>query len=271
MAVGDLALPVDWSSALRGVHCVVHTAARVHVMQESHGQPLEAFRAVNLLATQRLAEAAAQAGVQRLVFLSSLKVHGERTVSGSPFTVRNSPAPADAYAMSKWEAEQALWQVAARTGLEVVVLRPPLVYGPGVKANFRRLMGWVARGVPLPLGRVDNARSLVGLDNLIDVLLLCAHHKRAAGETFLVSDGADPSTPALIRAIAQAMRRPARLVPMPPQWLRAAAGLAGFSAEVERLTDSLQVDIGHTRHGLGWSPRWSLAQGLQGTVQEFLR
>ncbi|MFC3685189.1 UDP-glucose 4-epimerase family protein [Hydrogenophaga luteola] len=267
-AVGDLGPETDWGQSLKGVDCVVHCAARVHMLQDTDPDPLQSYRRVNVDGSRSLAVAAASAGVRRLVFLSSLKVHGERTAPGHPFTSDMTPAPEDAYGQSKWEAELALQDVARRTGLELVVVRPPLVYGPGVKANFLKLMKAVARGTPLPLGAVDNRRSLLALDNLTDLLHLCVEHPAAAGHTFLASDGLDLSTPDLVRALARAMGRPARLWPVPVAWLRMAGKLLGRGPQIDRLIGSLQVDIGHTRRVLGWTPRLAVEQGLRLAVQD---
>lgn len=267
-AVGDLGPGTDWGQSLQGVDCVVHCAARVHMVHDTDPDPLQSFRRVNVEGSRFLAIAAAAAGVRRLVFLSSLKVHGERTEPGHPFTSDMAPAPEDAYGQSKWEAEQALHEVAASTGLELVVVRPPLVYGPGVKANFLRLMNAVARGTPLPLGSVDNRRSLLALGNLTDLLLQCVEQPAAAGHSFLVSDGHDLSTPDLVRAIARALGRPARLWPVPVAWLHMAGKLLGRSPQIDRLIGSLQVDIGHTRQVLGWTPRLTVEQGLRLAVQD---
>ena len=213
--IGDIGADTDWAAALQGVSCIVHCAARVHVMQDTEADPLAAFRRVNVEGTRHLARSAAQAGVQRLVFLSSLKVLGEQTAPGLRFNSLTPPAPEDAYGRSKWEAEQALWAISERTGLEVVVVRPPLVHGPGVKANFLRLMQAVARGLPLPFGQVHNQRSLLALGNLTDLLQLCTRHPDAPGQVFLASDDQDVSTPELVRELAAAMGRPPRLLPVP--------------------------------------------------------
>lgn len=269
--VGDIDGETHWREALRDIECVVHCAARVHVMEDRSSDPLAAFRTVNVEGTKRLAQQAVEAGVRRLVFISSLKVLGEATSPGQPFLAHSIPQPADPYGRSKWEAETALRAIGEASGLEVVVIRPPLVYGPGVKANFARLVQAVARGIPLPFRSVDNRRSLVGLDNLTDLITLCIQHPSAAHQTFLVADGVDTSTPELIQAIAQAMGRPARMWRVPVGWLRLAGRLSGQGAQVERLTGSLQADIGHTREVLGWTPRVSLQQGLQRVVQDFLK
>ncbi|PKO30050.1 MAG: UDP-glucose 4-epimerase [Betaproteobacteria bacterium HGW-Betaproteobacteria-9] len=269
--IGNIDSDTDWAAALQGVSSIVHCAARVHVMQDTEADPLAAFRRVNVGGTRRLAHSAAQAGVRRLVFLSSLKVLGEQTAPGLRFNSLTPPAPEDAYGRSKWEAEQALWAVSKRTGLEVVVVRPPLVHGPGVKANFLRLMQAVARGLPLPFGQVHNQRSLLALGNLTDLLQLCTRHPDAPGQTFLASDDQDISTPDLVRELAAAMERPPRLLPVPVSWLRWAGRLTGRLHQIERLIGSLQVDIGHTREVLDWSPRLTLQQGLRLTVQGFTR
>ena len=261
-AVGDLGPDTDWGRNLLGVDCVVHCAARVHMLNDAAADPLQAFRRVNVEGSRSLAIAAAAAGVRRLVFLSSLKVHGEQTEPGRPFTPDLPARPEDAYGLSKWEAEQVLREVSARTGLELVVVRPPLVYGPGVKANFLRLMQLVARGWPLPFGAVDNRRSLIALGNLTDLLQVCTVHPGAAGQVFLASDDHDLSTPDLIRRIARSLNRPARLWPVPVPWLRTAGRLAGRSPQIERLIGSLQVNIGHTKQVLGWTPRLTVDQAM---------
>lgn len=269
--VGNLSAQTHWTAALAGVQVVLHLAGRAHVMHEHASDPLAAFRSTNTAATLHLARQAAQAGVRRFVFVSSVKVHGERTTAGRPFDESMAPAPEDAYAISKHEAEQGLRQLAAETGLEVVIVRPPLVYGPGVKANFAALVAAIARGRPLPLGAIDNRRSLVALDNLVDLLLICLEHPGAANQTFLVSDGEDLSTAELARRLGVAIGRPARLLPVPPALLRAGARLMGRGAAAQRLCDSLQVDIRKARSLLAWSPPISVAEGLQRTVQRMGR
>ncbi len=264
--VGDIGTATDWSEALVGVDCVVHLAARTHVMRDTTADPLAKYRRVNVEATMALARAAAAARIRRLVFLSSIKVNGERTAN-NPFTEDDAPRPEDAYGISKWEAEQALWEIAGETKLEVVVLRAPLVYGPGVKGNFLRLMNAIARGVPLPLASVHNHRSLIYVGNLVAALRCCIERPAAAGKTFLVADDADVSTPELIRAIAAALDVPARLVPFPPALLYAVATLLGKTASVSRLTGSLQLDSRRIRHELGWRPEYALKQGLAETAQ----
>ena len=271
VVVGEVGAQANWSAALLGVDCVIHCAARAHVMLETEVDALAAYRAVNVAGTRCLAKQAAKMGVRRLVFLSSIKVNGQRTALGAPFCVNGSPRsvrddelnPEDPYGISKWEAEQALWVVSAQTGLEVVIVRPPLVYGPGVKGNLLCLLRWVARGVPLPLGAVHNQRSLVGRSNLVDLLLHCAEHPAAAGQTFLASDGYDLSTPQLIRLMAKGMNRPTRLLPVPVALLQAGGSLLGKRGEIDRLVGSLQVDIDNTQVKLGWSPPVSVEDGIR--------
>jgi len=262
--VGPMDSQTDWTEALRGCNSVIHAAARVHVMNEASADPLSEFRRVNVEGTQNLARQAAAAGVRRFVFVSSIKVNGESTEARRPYSAHDTPEPLDAYGVSKAEAEQGLMGIAAESGMEVVVVRPPLVYGPGVKANFASLMSAVERGVPLPLGAVtDNRRSLVALDNLVDLLLTCVDHPAAANQIFLASDGEDLSTTELITRIGQAIGQPARLLPLPPKWLKIGARLMGREAMAQRLLGSLQVDISHTREALGWTPPISVDEGLR--------
>lgn len=255
----------DWAEALTGVDTVVYLAARVHVMDETARDALALYRQVNVAGTERLAEMAAAAGARRFVFLSSVKVHGEE--SAEPYSEESIPAPLDPYGLSKWEAEQALGRIAQKTGLEMVILRPPLVYGPGVKANFLNLMKIVARGIPLPLASIDNRRSLIYLGNLVDAIFTAVTHPRAAGRTYLVSDGEDVSTPELVRRIATALCRSSQLMPVSPALMRLAGRLTGKTAVVDRLLGSLVVDSGKIRQELGWRPPFSMAEGLRTTVQ----
>ncbi len=265
--VGDITPQTDWSRALVGVDTVIHLAARVHVMQERAANPLAEFRRVNVAGTEQLARSAAAAGVKRLVYVSSIKVNGEATRGGYKFTEEDKPAPEDPYGVSKWEAEQALRQIASETGLEVVTVRPPLVYGPEVKGNFAQMLRAVRKGVPLPLASVRNRRSLVYVGNLADALIACATHPDAAGQTYLISDGVDVSTPELLRQLANGMGLQARLVPFPPTLLHAVAALLGKGGQADRLIGSLQVDSGKIRRELNWLPPYSLQQGLQATAQ----
>jgi UDP-glucose 4-epimerase len=265
----DLSVPVDWRPALAGCDVVIHLAARVHMMREQLADPLSVYRAVNVDATMRLARQAAELGTRRFVFVSSVKVNGERTTDRA-FSAGDVPQPEDAYGKSKLEAEQALQEWSARSGVELVIVRPPLVYGQGVRANFLRLMQLVQSGVPLPLGSVHNLRSMVALDNLVDFLLLCAAHPAAAGSVWMVSDQQDVSISQLIRLIARAMNKPARLFPVPPGLLAASAAILGRRAAAGRLLDSLQVDAGPAVARLGWTPPLDVENGIRRTVAHFL-
>ena len=260
---GDLEHVTDWSLALGGVSAVVHCAARVHVMKDTEANPLTAFRVVNLVGTLNLARQAAALGVKRFVFISSVKVNGESTSPGRAFTEADAAAPKDAYGQSKHEAEQSLRQLSADTGMEVVIIRPPLVYGPGVRANFAALMRAVQRGWPLPLGAVHNQRSLVALDNLVDFIATCIKHPQAANQTFLVSDGHDLSTTELVRSMAQAARVTARLLPVPVWALQSGASLLGKGDAMQRLCANLQVDMSKACNLLGWVPHVSVEEGLK--------
>lgn len=266
----ELGASADWSPLVEGCAAVVHAAARVHVMRETASDSLAEFRRVNVDGTLALARHAARAGVRRFIFLSSIKVNGEETTPGRPFGHDDVPAPMDPYGISKLEAERGLRDLEAKTGMEVVVIRPPLVYGPGVKANFRRMMRWVSRGVPLPFGAIRNKRSLVALDNLLDLVGTCLEHQAAAGEVFLVSDGEDLSTPELLERVGRALGRPPRLVPVPATLLRLGARLVGNSDLARRLCGSLQVDVSRTRGLLGWSPPVGVDEALRRTARYFL-
>lgn len=264
VVVGNLDVSTDWRPALAGCDAVVHLAARVHVMNDTAQDPLALYRETNTEATLNLARQAAQAGVRRFVFISTIKVNGEGR--DAPYRETDAPAPQDTYAISKWEAEQGLRRIAQDTGLEVVVLRPPLVYGPGVKANFQHLLRTVARGWPLPLGAIRNRRSLLYLGNFVDAIRVCVEHPDAAGQTFLLDDGQAVSTPELVRAVARAMGRPARLLPVPVGVLGFMGTLLGKRAAVVRLTGSLHVDSSAIRSRLGWEPPYSMEAGLTATV-----
>lgn len=268
--VGDMGDAQDWRAALAGVSAVVHTAARVHILSDKSSDPLHDFRRVNVKGTADLARQAAVTGVRRFVFLSSVKVNGEFTEAGQPFTADDVPAPEDHYGVSKHEAEQVLRQIAAETGMEVVIIRPPLVYGPGVKANFESMMRWLARGVPLPLAAVnENRRSLVALDNLVDLIVTCLNHPAAANQTFLVSDGEDLSTAQLLKRTGTAMGHPARLFYMPPTLLKLGATVLNKPGIYQRLCGSLQLDIAKTRQLLGWTPPVSVDGGLRRAAEGF--
>jgi nucleoside-diphosphate-sugar epimerase len=266
--VSGLDSAADWFKALQGVDVVIHTAARAHVRREAALDPLAEYRRVNVQGTLNLARQAAAAGVRRFVFISSIKVNGEATALGHSFTADDSPAPEDAYGVSKAEAEAKLRQVARETGMEVTIIRPPLIYGPGVKGNFVSLINWVGRGLPLPLGAVThNRRSLVGLDNLVDLILVCVDHPKAANQIFLVSDGEDLSTVDLLRKISVALGRPARLLWVPLELITFMAGLVGKEAISQRLLGSLQVDIHKTCDLLNWKPPASVDEGMRRTVE----
>ena len=268
--VGDIGETTDWGPALENVEVIVHLAARVHVLHETPGDVLARFRAVNVAGTRRLAESADRAGVRRIVHASSIKVNGEVT-TGEPFRETDPPAPVDAYGVSKWEGEQALRAVAARGRLEVVIVRSPLVYGPGVGGNIRTLLRAIARGVPLPVQGIRNRRSLVGIDNLADLLVRCVESPEAAGETFLASDGEDLSTPELIGHLAAGLGRPARLFRVPDRLVAAGAALLGRQDAVDRLWGSLQVEGSKARVRLGWRPAVPAADGLRRTGAGFER
>lgn len=268
-SVSDLSVDTDWREALAGIDAVVHCAARVHIMNEASVDPLTAFREVNVKGTACLAEQAVDSGVKRFVYISSIKVNGESTRE-HPFKADDTPAPEDPYGISKWEAEQDLRELAEKTGLEVVIIRPPLVYGPGVRANFLRLMQGVMSGVPLPLGAINNRRSMVALDNLVDLIEVCLNHPAAINQTFLVSDGEDISIKALLHRIAVALGRPTRLISVPVSVLWAIARLFGKSDFAQRLCGSLQIDISKTRDRLNWSPPVSVDEALHKTAKYFL-
>jgi nucleoside-diphosphate-sugar epimerase len=266
--VGAIGLDTDWSNALTGINTVVHLASRVHVMNDTTDDPIAEFCRVNVAGTERLARIAAKTGVRRFVYLSSVKVNGE----GGPvsYTERDTPAPQDPYGISKWEAEQVLHKIAAESGLEVVIIRPPLVYGPEVKANFLRMIEVVNRDIPLPLASISNRRSLIYLGNLIDAIVACTAHPKAAGQMYLVSDGEDVSTPELIRSVAAALGKPARLFPFPPALMRLAGRLTGKSEAVERLLGSLTIDSTKIRRELNWKPPYTMNQGLKETAKWYL-
>lgn len=267
--IDSLGAGIDWSPLLAGIGAVVHTAARVHVMDERAADPLAAFRAVNVDGTLAFARQCAQAGVERFIFISSVKVNGETTEGRGPFTSHEPPHPVDPYGVSKWEAEQGLRVIERETGMAVVVIRPVLVYGPGVKANFRRLIQAVDKGLPLPLGRIDNLRSLVALDNLVSLIACCLGHPQASGQTFFASDGQDLSTTQLLCALGVALGRKPRLLSVPSAWLFQLGRLTGRQAEVARLLGSLRVDVGPNLRLLGWQAPFTVEQALVRTVANF--
>ena len=268
VAVGEIGPDTDWRAALEGVQYVTHLVSRTDVLRETAPDPLAEYRRINVAGTLRLAQQAVLAGVRRLVFVSSIKVNGEWTTK--PFTEDDARRPEDAYGVSKQEAEQALARVTVGTGLELVVLRPPLVYGPRVKGNFLRLMDLVTRRTPLPLSSIDNRRSLIYVGNLVDAIVKATDAPHAAGRTYLVADGEDVSTPGLVRALAQALGVAPHLLPCPLALMRLGATLTGRHAELARLTGSLQVDSARIRRELDWRPPFTLAQGLAQTAQWYL-
>lgn len=261
--VGDIEANTNWSAALVGQHVVIHCAARAHIMKDEVADPLAEYRRVNVNGTLNLARQAARAGVRRFVFISSIKVNGEATVSGQAFTASDTPAPDDPYGGSKLEAEQGLRQIAKETGMEVVIIRPPLVYGPGVKGNFKSLMALASKNLPLPLGAIHNQRSLVGIDNLVDLVITCVDHPAAANQTFLVSDDHDLSTTELLKIMTKAAGKRSRLLPVPAGLLRLGAALLGKKAVADRLLGNLQVDITRTKETLGWQPPVSVEEGIK--------
>ena len=261
-AVGDL-LEADLSALLTDMQVFVHTAARAHIMRDEVADPLAEYRRVNVDGTMNLARQAAAAGVKRFIFISSIKVNGESTSVGDAFQANDKPAPEDAYGLSKLEAEQDLMQLAAETGMEVVIIRPPLVYGPGVKGNFASMIKLVEKGLPLPLGAIHNKRSLVGIDNLVDLIIRCIDHPAAANQVFLAGDGEDLSTTELLRGVGKAMGKPARLLSVPAGLLQFGATLLGKKAMAQRLLGSLQVDISKTCELLDWKPPYTVEEGLK--------
>lgn len=268
IVVGDINSTTDWKEALNGCDVIIHLAARVHVMHETADDPLMEFRRLNVDVTEHLARCAATAGIKRFVYVSSIKVNGEQTKKGERYTEYATPAPHDPYSISKWEAEQALHRVAKETGLEIVIVRPPLVYGADVKGNFAKMISVVRHGVPLPLASVNNKRSLIYVKNLADALILCATHPVASGNTYLVSDGEDVSTSDLLRKLALSMGRLPRLFLFPIFLLKLAAKVLGKSDQVDRLLGSLQVDSSKIRRELGWVAPFSLSDGLKATVKD---
>lgn len=270
ITVGDIDSRTDWSAALSDVDFIVHLAARAHILGDDAANADRYFE-VNAHGTRRLAQMAAAAGIRRMVFLSSIKVNGEGRPATRPYRASDVPEPQDAYGKSKAAAEAALFEISAISGLQVASVRSPLVYGPGVRANFLRLMDWVAKGRPLPLGAIHNSRSLVSLWNLSDLLLRVLAHPAAAGGVWMVSDGLDLSTPELIGRIGRAMGRPARLWHVPLWMISGVAAVSGRQAELTRLCGSLTVDVSPTIQHLGWQPPLSLDEGISRTVEWYLR
>jgi nucleoside-diphosphate-sugar epimerase len=268
--VGEIDGETQWEHALAGCEVVIHLAARVHIMRDTSRNPLAEFRRINTAGTIRLAHCAIAAGVRRLVNVSSIGVNGPSTEGELEFTDQDVPDPHNPYSLSKWEAEQALRKIQADGVLEIVTVRPPLIYGPGVGGNFLRLLGAVYKGIPLPLGLTRNFRDLLYVGNLADFLLLCANHPRANGNTYLVSDGTPVSTHTLLRGLARALNVPSRLFPVPPFLLQWAGNMTGYTAEFERLLSSLRVDSGKVQRELDWYPSFTLRQGLQATADWYV-
>jgi nucleoside-diphosphate-sugar epimerase len=269
--IKDIDSKTDWQNALEGVDVVIHLAARVHVMKDTAIDALSEFRRVNVEGTLNLARQAVEAGVQRFIFISSIKVNGEGSILGQPYTPEDQPAPVDPYGISKREAEDGLRQLASETGMEVVIIRPPLVYGPGVKANFQSMMRWLDKGIPLPLGAIHNQRSLVSLDNLIDLIVTCIHHPAAANQIFIAGDGEDLSTIELLQRMAAALGKKAWLIPVPSFILEWGARLVGKQAITQKLCGSLQVDISKARDLLDWKPPVSVDEALRKTAQYYMK
>jgi UDP-N-acetyl-alpha-D-quinovosamine dehydrogenase len=266
----DLEGSFDWTPAIAGCDAVAHLGARVHVMRESSANALEAYRRVNVGGTLSLAHQAAAAGVRRFVFLSSVKVCGEFTALNAPFVETATPRPQDPYGLSKLEAELGLLELGRSSGMQIVILRPPLIYGPGVRANFLSMMRWLRRGVPLPLGSIENRRSMIGVGNMVDLICTCLRHPAAAGEVFMASDGEDLSTPELLKRLAAVLDTKARLLPIPTGLLVGVAALAGQRALAQRLCLSLCVDSRKARKTLDWQPPFSVDEELQRTARAFL-
>ncbi|MBI4858005.1 MAG: SDR family oxidoreductase [Acetobacterium woodii] len=264
--IKSINIDTNWASALKGVDVVVHLAARVHVMEKKDPDPIAAFREVNVIGTERLARTAAVAGVKRFVFLSSIGVNGSMT-HRLPLSEKDGPQPHNPYALSKLEAEQVLRRIASESGMELVVIRSPLVYGPGNPGNILRLLSLVDKGWPLPLASVTNSRSLIYLGNLVDAIMTCITHPDAAGKTFLVSDSQDISTSKLLRLLASAMGKKPRLIPFPLALLKVIGTLLGKSDEIQRLTGSLLIDSSRIRNVLGWKPPFSMEEGIRETVK----
>lgn len=269
--VGSIGSGTDWGTALARVDVVLHLAARVHVMHDDAADPLAAFVETNVHGTLALARQAADAGVQRFVYVSSIKVNGENSRPGMPFNESDPADPQDPYGVSKWQAEQGLYEVMRETGMELVVVRPPLVYGPGVKANFAALLDRVARGYPLPFKGISNQRSMIYVGNLVDMLVRCATDPAAAGETWLVADETPVSSNELVMAMADALGVPSRSFFLPLSVMRGLGKLLGKSSAIDRLTQSLVVDTTKVQRQLGWTPRYTLSQGLQATAKWYWR
>lgn len=250
----------DWSNVLINQDVVIHTAAIAHTLESESGDPVSDYHRINVVGTLNIARQAAAAGVKRFIFISSLGVNGN--INTVPFTEADEPSPAEPYAQSKLDAENGLWEIQRETGMQIVIIRPPLVYGPNAPGNFGSLVNWVSKGIPLPLGAVNNKRSLVALDNLVDLIITCIYHPAAANQIFLAGDGEDISTTNLLRGVAKAMGKPSHLIPVPTWILMFAASCLGKRAVAQRLLGSLQVDISKARKLLGWTPPIPVEEGL---------
>lgn len=270
VATGDIDDQTEWQEALAGIEVVIHTAARVHVMRERSGDPLQAFRQTNVNGTARLANMAAANGIKRFVFLSTIKVNGEETALGSPFLPEMAPNPATPYGQSKMEAEMELMDIAQRTSMQVVIVRPPLVYGPGVKGNLLTLMKCIHNGIPLPFGGIANLRSMIGLDNLIDLVSICSKHPKAAGEVFLASDGEDFSTPDWIRHFASGLEKDPKLWSIWPGALKLCAGIFGRGGAAQSVLGSLQVSNNKARNLLGWQPKYTVHEQVENMCNQYI-
>jgi nucleoside-diphosphate-sugar epimerase len=269
--VGEIDSNTNWNDALDGVDCIVHCATRAHTTEKKQTDSLNAYRRINVDGTRNLAKQAAGGGIKRFIFLSSIKVNGDGTIAAKSFKYNHISQPEDAYGISKWEAEQALLEISKQTGLEVVIIRPPLVYGEGVKRNFLRLLDLVYKQIPLPFAKINNLRSFIGLDNLIDLIICCIDHPKAGGKTFLVSDGEDLSTPDLIIKLSKFMDKSPRLFQVPQLIIQLIGRLFGKSSEIKRLFGSLRVDNSYTREILEWKPVLSLDESLAKTVRWYLK
>lgn len=267
ICVGNIDRHTNWSDALFGVNIVFHLAARVHVMEDDAADSLAMYRRVNVEGTEQLARSAAASGATRLVYVSSIKVNGEETIGGRIYTEQDIPSPQDPYGISKWEAEQVLQRIGSETGMEIVILRPPLVYGPGVKGNFEQLLKFVSLGMPLPFSTVRNKRDLLYLGNLVDALIVCSAYSNAVGQIYLICDGKPISTPGLLLELAEIMDVPKRLFPFPLKLLKLVGMIIGKSSQIDRLLGSLQVDSGKIRNQLNWTPPFTSQQGLQATAE----
>lgn len=260
--IGEISRTVDYTPAISDVDVVIHCAAQTHVMDKSVNNAANIYTDINIDGVLNLARHAAAAGVRRFIFVSSIKVNGESTAIGSAFKYTDNAMPEDPYGVSKAEAEDGLWQISKETGMEIVIIRPPLVYGPGVKANFSSMMRLVSKSLPLPLGAIKNKRSMVALDNLVDLIVTCVEHPKAANQIFLVSDDQDMSTTELLQKMAHAFEKKAKLIPIPMSWIKWVATLLGKKVVADKLCGSLQVDITHTKETLGWKPPVTMEQQL---------